>query len=228
MPEPSSVLPTVKTVLLLGLLLLTHPANAQGAKTLLRIERLRAELSTDTSSMSIGRNAYDAGSKGTGALLDIHQYPNSSVCLVVREGGKYYFEKKEERTVGRPKAKSAEGVLSQDELKFVLRLLDDEGIKKLITPKAPDLPSQATSLKEAERLDVLVDRGVAVQQFTFMKQRVTTGASITGASMGGLSGLDTFVDNGAPYKKTVAPLLKWFDEIGKKSKLTETKPQYCM
>jgi hypothetical protein len=39
--------------------------------------------------------------------------------------------------------------------------------------------------------------------------------------------MDTYLDNGAPYKKTVAPLVKWLDELGKKNKLKDSKPQYC-
>lgn len=40
---------------------------------------------------------------------------------------------------------------------------------------------------------------------------------------GGLTGMDTLLDNGAPYKKTLGPLLKWFNEFGKKNKLKESK-----
>ena len=70
--------------------------------------------------------------------------------------------------------------------------------------------------------------GANSQQFTFMKERVKTGnPTWTGAASGSMSGLDSFLDNGAPYKKTVAPLLKWFDELGKKNKLKESQPQYC-
>jgi len=215
----------ISLALLLGLLLLTPLASGQGTKVLLRIQRLRVELATDTVSMSIGRNPYDAGSRR--GLLDVNQYPNSATCLVVYDDGKYFFEKKEEHTLGKPKAKSLEGVLSEDELKYLLGLLNEEEVKKLTTPKMPDLPALATALEEAERLDVQVNRDAAVQQFTFMKERVRTGATITGSSAGGLRGMSTFLDSGAPYKKTVAPLLKWFEEIGKKGRLKEAKPQNC-
>ncbi len=41
--------------------------------------------------------------------------------------------------------------------------------------------------------------------------------------------MDTYLDNGAPYKKTLSPLMKWFEGLEKKSKsdLKESKPQYC-
>src|SRR5438105_15403350 len=101
----------IQLPLLLGLLLWALLANGQAAKTLLQIQRLRAELETDTNAISNGRNAYDTGFKGT-QLLDVSQYPNSATCLVVYEGGKYYLEKREERAGGKTKAKSADGVLS--------------------------------------------------------------------------------------------------------------------
>jgi hypothetical protein len=41
--------------------------------------------------------------------------------------------------------------------------------------------------------------------------------------------MDAYLDNGAAYKKTLSPLLKWFESIEKKSKsdLKESKPQVC-
>ena len=216
----------IQLPLLLGLLLLTPLANGQGAKTLLQIQRLRAELETDTNAISNGRNAYDTGFKGT-QLLDVSQYPNSATCLVVYEGGKYYLEKREERAGGKTKAKSADGVLSADDLQHLMSILDEEGLKKITSPNAPDLPPQAQVLKEAERLDVQVGRGDISQQFTFMKERIKTGASMTGSSLGGMSGTDTFLDSGAPYRKTISPLVKWFDELAKKNHFQESKPQYC-
>jgi hypothetical protein len=212
--------------LLIAVIALAMGARAQGPKALLHIQRLKAELETDSTSLSIGRNAYDSGLKGD-KLLDVQQYPNSATCVVVYDDGKYFFEKREEHTVGKQKAKSAEGTLSSDDFQHLKAILDEEELKKITSPKAPELPPDATVLKEAERLDVQVNRGPGLQQFSFMKERVSRGASITGASSGGLSGMDTYLDNGAPYKKTVAPLVKWLDELGKKNKLKDSKPQYC-
>ena len=212
--------------LFLGLLLWAPLANGQGAKTLLQIQRLRAELQTDTNAISNGRNAYDSGFKGS-QLLDVSQYPNSASCVVVYDDGKYFLEKREDRGGGKLKARSTDGALSADDLQHLMSILDDEALKKITTPKAPDLPPQAQVLKEAERLDVLVGRGEIFQQFSFMKERVKTGADITGSSLGGMSGTDTFLDSGAPYKKTVSPLVKWFDDLGKKNHWKESKPQYC-
>ncbi len=223
----SKIYARLQLPVLLGLSLLAPPANGQGTKTLLRIQRMRAELENDTNIMSVGRNVYDAGLKGEQSL-ELQQYPNSATCLVVYEDGRYSFEKREEHTLGKPKAKSAEGVLSPDDLQHLRAILDNEELKKITTPKAPEMPPDAQELKEAERLDVQVDRGAIPQQFTFMKERVKTGAPRLATSTGAaLSGIDTYLDNGAPYKKTVASLLKWFDEVGKKNKLKEAKPQYC-
>jgi N-acetylglucosamine-6-phosphate deacetylase len=117
--------------------------------------------------------------------------------------------------------------LTADDLQHLKAILDQEDLKKITMPKAPELPSDTQVLKEAERLDVEVYRGTTAQQFTFMKERVKTGTTITGNASGSMSGMDIFLDNGEPYKKAVEPLVKWFDETGKKNKLQESKPQYC-
>lgn len=212
--------------LLLAFLVIAPLASAQGSKPLLQIQRMRAELESDSTAISNGRNSYDAGINGS-LSMDVRQYPNSATCLVVDEDGKYFYEKREEHTVGKSKAKSAEGVLSPDDLQRLKTILDDTRLQKLETPKTLDLPTDARVLKEAERLDVQIARAGKSQQFSFTRERVSTGASITGASSGGLSGMDTTLDNGSPYRKTVAPLLKFSDEVGKKNKLKDSKPQYC-
>lgn len=211
---------------LIGLSVIVPLAKAQAPRPLLQIQRMRAELESDSTAISNGRNSYDAGINGSQSM-DVRQYPNSSTCLVVYENGSYVYEKREEHTVGKPRAKSADGVLSPDDLQRLKAILEDGQLKKLETPKALDLPADARVLKEAERLDVQIARDGAPQQFSFTRERVSTGASITGASSGGLSGMDTTLDNGTPYKKTVSPLLKFSDEIGKRNKLKESKPQYC-
>ncbi len=216
----------LQSSLFVALLIVVPLATAQAPKPLLQIQRMRAELESDSTAISNGRNSYDAGFNGSQSL-DVRQYPNSATCLVVYDDGKYYYEKRDEHTVGKPKAKSAEGVLSPDDLQRLKAILDDEQLKKLATPKAVDLPPDARVLKEAERLDVQIGRQDMPQQFSFVRERVSTGASITGASSGGLSGMDTTLDNGSPYKKMVAPLLKFSDELGKKNKLKDAKPQYC-
>lgn len=216
----------LQSFFVLSFLFLANVADAQAPKPLLQIQRMRAELESDSMAISNGRNSYDAGFNGSQSL-DVRQYPNSATCLVVYEDGKYFYEKRDEHTVGKPKAKSAEGILSPDDLQHLKTILDDEQLKKLSMPKALDLPTDARVLKEAERLDVQIDRAGTAQQFSFSRERVSTGASITGASSGGLSGMDTMLDNGTAYKKTVAPLLKFSDEVGKKNKLKDSKPQYC-
>lgn len=214
-------------LLIFSLLVLAQFAQGQApSRPLLQIQRMRAELESDSTAISNGRNSYDAGLNGS-QQLDVRQYPNSATCLVVYGDGKYFYEKREEHAIGKPRAKSAEGVLSPDDLQRLTTILQDDQLKKLTTPKALDLPPDARVLKEAERLDVQIDREGTPQQFSFTRERVSTGASITGASSGGLSGMDSTLDNGTPYKKTVAPLLKFSDELGKKNKLKDSKPQYC-
>ncbi len=216
-----------KLLWFLGILVLAPLATSQETRPLLQMEHLRTEVDTQSNAVSSGRNSYESGLNGSDAM-DVRQYPNSAVCLTVYDDGRYFFEKRDEHTVGKPKAKSAAGVLSADELQHLKSILDDEALEKIPMPKAPELPSDAAILEEADRLDVQVSRGATSQAFTFMRERLKTGApSVTGAASGSMNGLDTFLDNGQPYRKTVAPLLKWFDEIGKKNKLKESKPQYC-
>ena len=212
--------------LLLGLLVLAPLAGGQDSKLLLQIQRIRAELESQTNYMSIGRNVYSAVGKGE-QELDIQQYPHSGTCLLVYGDGKYFLEKQEEHSSGKAKAKSAEGVLTGDDLQHLKAILDDEAFQKITMPKALELPSDAQVLREAERLDVQVARPATLQQFTFTKERVKTGVTSTGSSGAALTGTDTLLDNGTQYKKSVAPLLKWFDELAKKNKLKESKPQYC-
>jgi len=211
---------------LLGLLVLVPISGGQETGPLLRMQRLRAELESQANLMSSGRNVYDSAQKGE-QQMDVQKYPNSATCVVVYEDGKYFFEKKEEHTLGKPKSKSAEGVLSADDLQRLKAILDDEALKKIATPKAPDLPPDAQAIKEAERLDVQIGRAATLQQFSLMKERVKTGTTSAISSSASLSGIDTYLDNGEPYKKSLSPLIKWFDELGKKNKLKESKPQYC-
>jgi hypothetical protein len=92
----------------------------------------------------------------------------------------------------------------------------------------PDLPADAQALREVESLDAQIDRAGGGQHFTTVRERVKTGAA--GVSSGPSTGMDTYLDNGAPYKKALGPLLKWFEGLEKKSKsdLKESKPQYCV
>jgi hypothetical protein len=211
--------------LVLSLLLMATPIASQEIKPLLRIERLTAELETQSNRSSSGRNIYDASS--VNGPPDVQKYPNSASCLLVYDDGKYFFEKREEHTVGKPKAKSAEGVLTADDLQRLKAMLEDADLKKITTPKEPELPADTQAIREAERLDVLIDRARIFQRFTIMKERVKTGTTSAVSSSASLSGMDTYLDNGAPYKKTLSPLKKWFEDLGKRNKLQESKPQYC-
>ena len=217
----------LQLVVISGLLVLASRASGQGTTPLLQIQRLRAELENSLNLMSSGRNVYDAATKGEQQQLDVKQYPNSASCLLVNQDGKYFFEKREEHTLGKPKAKSAEGVLTADDLQHLKAILEDEQLKKITTPKTLDLPPDAQAIKEAERLDVQIGRAETLQQFTLMKERIKTGTTSSISSSASLTGIDTYLDNGEPYKKTLSPLMKWFEELGKKSKLKESKPQYC-
>jgi len=206
-------------------MLLAQFAPGQGSSgSLLRLQRSRAYLDIDAHVQHAqGMNGITYGNPG-----DVWNYPNSLSCLVVYGDGKYVLEKRDEQTLGRPKIKSAEGTLTADELQSLKGILDDEALKKVTTPKMPELPADAQALREVESLDAQIDRGGSAQHFTTVRERVKTGAA--SISSGPSSGMDTYLDNGAPYRKTLSSLLKWFESVEKKSKsgLKDSKPQYCV
>src|SRR5260370_7710473 len=105
---------------------------------------------------------------------DVWQYPNSLSCLVVYGDGKYVLEKREEATVGRPKVKRAEGNLGADDLQRLKAILDDEGLKKVKTPKMPDLPADAQPVRDIESLDAQIAPSGTTQSFTPLNKRLNT------------------------------------------------------
>ncbi len=212
---------------LLGLLALWQVAAAQDPTTaLLQLQRSRASLDISSNAKHAqGMNGITYGNPG-----DVWSYPNSLSCLVVYGTGRYVLEKREERTVGKPKVKSVEGTLTADDLQQLKAILDDEALKGIKTPKMPDLPPDTAALREVESLDLQIDRAGNAQHFTTMKRRVKTGASDNNpATATASTGLDIYQDNEGPFKKTLNPLMKWFEGLEKKSKsdLKESKPQYC-
>jgi hypothetical protein len=195
-----------------------------GSTTLLRLQQSRAYLNIDTNAQhGQGMWGITFGNPG-----DVWQYPNSLSCLVVYGDGKYRLEKREEVTLGKPKVKLAEGSLGADDLQRLKAILDDEALKKVKTPSMPELPADAQAVRDIESLDAQIDHAGTTQRFTTVKERVKTGALVS-ATSGPSTGMDTYLDNGAPYKKTLTPLLKWFEGLEKKSKsdLKESKPQVC-
>jgi hypothetical protein len=197
-------------------------AVAQDSSTaLLRLQRSKADLNLETNVVHAqGMNGITYGKGG-----DVSSYPNSLSCLIVYGDGKFVLEKREESTVGKPKVKVAEGTLGADDLQHLKTILDDERLKKIVSPKAPDIPNNAT-IREIESVDAQIDRAGTVQRFTTIRERLKMGASETG---GVTNGMDTYLDNAASFQKTINPLIKWFEGVEKKSKsdLKDSKPQYC-
>jgi len=191
---------------------------------LLRLQESRAYLNIDTN-VQHGQGMWGITFGNPG---DVWNYPNSLSCLVVYGDGKYVLEKRDEPVLGKPKVKRAEGSLGADDLQRLKGILDDEALKKVKTPKMPDLPADAQAVRDIETLDAQIDHGGTSQRFTTVKERVKTGALIS-ATSGPSTGMDVYLNNGEPYKKTLTPLMKWFEGLEKKSKseLKESKPQYC-
>ena len=205
-----------------GMLLLANTIAGQSSTPLLKLQRSKAYLNLETNVVHAqGMHGITYGKGG-----DVSSYPNSLSCLVVYGDGKFVLERREETTVGKPKVKSAEGTLGADDLQHLKSILDDEGLKKIVTPKAPELPSNAGAVREIESVDAQIDRGGTQQRITTIKERIKMAASETG---GATNGMDTYLDNAAPFQKTINPLLKWFESVEKKNKsgLKDSTPQYC-
>ena len=207
---------------LFGVLLLTPTTSGQGpSAALLKLQRSKAYLNLETNVVHAqGMNGITYGKSG-----DVSSYPNLLSCLVVYGDGKFVIEKRDEATVGRPKVKVAEGTLGPDDLQHLKSILDDEGIKKIVTPKPLDIPRNAT-IREAESVDAQIDRAGTLQRFTTNRERLKMGATETG---GATNGMDTYLDNGAAFQKALNPLLKWFEGLEKKNKsqFKDSTPQYC-
>jgi hypothetical protein len=215
----------VKLVPVLAILLASEVGLCQNSSTpLLRLQESRAYLNIDTNA----RHGQGLWGITYGNPGDVWRYPNSLSCLVVYGDGKYVLEKREEITLGKPKVKLAEGSLGVDDLQRLKAILDDEALKKMKTPAMPELPDDAQAVREIESLDAQIDHAGTTQRFTTVKERVKTGALVSTTS-GPSTGMDTYLDNGAPYKKTLTPLLKWFEGVQKQSKsdLKAGKPQVC-
>lgn len=220
-----SIYELVKLLPVVAVLIASNSGSCQSASTpLLRLQQSRAYLNIDANVQhGMGMWGITYGNPG-----DVWRYPNSLSCLVVYGDGKYFLEKREEATVGRPKVKKAEGTLGVDDLQRLKAILDDEALRKVKTPSMPQLPDDAQAVRDIESLDAEIDHGGSTQRFTTVKERVKTGALIS-ATSGPSTGMDTYLDNGTAYKKTLTPLMKWFEGIEKKSKseMKESKPQFC-
>src|SRR5258707_11988432 len=122
--------------------------------SLLRLQRSKAFLDIDNSAPH-ARGLYGITYGNPG---DVWRYPNSLSCLVVYGDGRYALEKRDEAKLGSPKVKRAESNLAADDLQRLKAILDDDGLKKIETPKVADLPDDAVALREIESLDAEIDR----------------------------------------------------------------------
>src|SRR5260370_33776741 len=204
----------VMSLAVLAMLMSSEIGTCQNPTTpLLRLQESRAYLNIDAN-VQHGQGMWGITFGNPG---DVWQYPNSLSCLVVYGDGKYVLEKRDEQTLGKPKVKRAEGNLRADDLQRLKAILDDEALKKVKTPKMPDLPDDAQAVRDIESLDAQIDHAGTTQSFTTVKERVKTGA-MTSATTGPSTGMDTYLDNGAPYKKVFSPLMKRFEALEKNSK----------
>jgi len=212
-------------------LLVAHVASGQDqASTLLRLQRSRTTVETDVTGgmRASGGNILNLGSSGS--EMGTSSYPNSASCLVVYSDGRYVFEKRDEQTVGKPKVKTAEGTLSGDEMQQLKSILDNGDLKKVTALKAPEPPPNVQTLREAEMIEAQISHEGETQQFVALKERFKAGAiGSSSVATAPSTGLDVYMDNASAYRKTLNPLLKWFEGVEKKSKSSfkESKPQYC-
>ena len=198
--------------------------------TLLRMQRSKASAEVDVTGgmRASGGNILSLGS--TGSEVSTSSFPNSASCLVVYNDGKYVFEKRDEQTVGKPKVKTAEGSLSEGDLQQLKSILDNEELKKVTALKPVEPPPNVQTLREAEVMEVQINHQGEMQQFVAVKERFKTQAIGTSTvATAPSTGMDAYLDNASAYRKTLNPLVKWFEGVEKKSKSSfkESKPQYC-
>ena len=156
-------------VSVIGMLLLADTiAGQESSTTLLKLQRSKAYLNLETNVVHAqGMHGITYGKGG-----DVSSYPNSLSCLVVYGDGRFILEKRDESTVGKPKVKRAEGALAPDDLQHLKAILDDEGLKKIVSPKAPEFPANAGAVREVESVDAQIDRGGTSQRITTIKERI--------------------------------------------------------
>lgn len=205
----------VRRGILLGTIVCVTLAAGQGT-LLLRLQHSTAALEINSSAP----HARGFAGITTGNPGDVWHYPNSVSCLLVYGDGKYIYEKRDEQTLGKPKVRLAEGAFTPEELGQMKAILDEAALRNISSPPMPDMPDDMVAIREIEALNAQINRGGSVQEFMTVKERIKTTAA---------SGLDSRVDNGSKYEKTLAPLMKWFKEVEKKSKsaLKDAQPQYC-
>lgn len=213
------------------LLLAAQVVVSQNQPTLLRLQRSKAALDLDATGgmRSSGGNILSLG--GTPSEMGTSSYPNFASCVVVYNDGKYVLEKRDEPKVGRPTVKVAEGTLSAEDLQQLKSILNSDSIKNINHLKAVEPPPNAQMLREAETLDVQISRDTDMQHFIAAKERFKTQAIGSSELAGAPStGMDTYLDNASSFRKSLNPLVKWFEGVEKKNKssLKEAKPQYCM
>lgn len=221
---------TLEQFVVLIALLVAQVAVCQEPPTLLRLQRskMTAEMDATGGMRAQGGNILSLG--GSASQMGTATYPSSASCLVVYSDGRYFLEKRDEQTVGKPKVKVAEGTLGAEDLQQLKSIVASDEIKKISTLKAVEPPEGAQLLREAETMEVQITREDATQQFRAVRERYKTrslGSSDVAAAPS--TGLDTYLDNASAYRKTLNPLVKWFEGLEKKSKssLKESKPQYC-
>lgn len=212
------------------MLLVAQVSVGQEQPTLLRLQRSRATLDIDATGGMRGQGGNILSLGSSGSEMGTSSYPNSASCLLVYGDGRYVFEKRDEHTVGRPKVKVAEGTLAANDLQQLKSILESEQLKNIAALKAPEPPPNAQALREAEMMEVQISHEGTVQHFVAIKERFKTQAIGTSAvATAPSSGLDTYLDNASAYRKTLNPLVKWFEGVEKKSKSSfkDSKPQYC-
>jgi hypothetical protein len=198
------------------LFLLTLAAAAQqDALPMLRFQRSIAYMESESAAPHArGMAGITYNNPGT----TLH-YPSSTSCMLVYPDGRYILEKIEEKTVGKPKAKRAEGTLTSEELDRLKAILEAPEFKSLKTNPMPDIPDDATAMHEEEQTETEVYHP-AFQTFTITRQRMKTNST---------TGLDIWLSNSGKSDKALAPFNKWMKDAEKKMKdgLKEAQPQYC-
>lgn len=199
------------SLLLLGGAVLGQQASS--AKLLLSFQRVNTYMEQEaTAGGQVRANSSNQGM--------VTHYPTTSMCLMVHSDGSYYFEKMEERTLGKPKIKAFNGTLAAAELEQLQSITSQPDFRSVSSPPPPEQPEDAAYLKEGEVIAAKVVRERGTQDFMLTKRRYATT---------GLSGLDKYTSNWAGLEKKLKPFLSWVKDMEKKSQsgAKDTKLSGC-
>ena len=102
-------------------------------------------------------NASGGGQVHTDDLQSVTvHYPTDSMCLLVYRDGSYYYEKMNERPLGKPKIRAFKGTLTPADLEQLQSITTEPAFHDFSSPAPPKEPDDITFLTEGEVVSATV------------------------------------------------------------------------